>query len=1128
MTRDPASHAQFVASDPTASTWLAANAGSGKTKVLIDRVARLLLRHVSPQRILCLTYTKAAATEMQIRLFKRLGEWAMLPEDQLRRNLADLGSDAGIAASDLADARRLFARALETPGGLKIQTIHSFCAGLLRRFPLEAGVSPQFVEMDDRSARLLRDEVLSEMAQGPHLAQIDAMARLTSAEDLDGLAAAVAGNREYFTKGMTRNRALQLAGLPPDYTAQDCIRLGIDGSDKALLQAVARVIAPLNPTMASLAALLKTIDVEAPSPEMMEALFKALLLKDDRQPKFKSVPTKAAAAALGPLLPEFHDFMQRIADVKEAQLALGAAEKTLALHGFAAAFLPDYAARKLARGWLDFDDLILKARDLLGDHARAQWVLFRLDGGIDHILVDEAQDTGPAQWKVIERLAEEFHVGQGARDTPRTIFVVGDKKQSIYSFQGADLQAFDAMRSHFEARLNNVQVPLATLALTHSFRSSPAILHLVDQTLNGVEGLGEEPLHQAFYPTQPGRIDLWDVTEPAELAEAPAWHDPVDTIARTDAVALLAEELAHTIAGMIDGTTLIRTKGQVRALHAGDIIILVQKRSALFHQVIRACKALGLPIAGADRLKLAAELAVRDLTALMAFLALPDDDLSLAGALRSPLLGMTEAELYDVAQPRQKAGLWQALRGCANRHPQVLEMLHDLRNQADFLRPYELTERILTRHNGRQKLLARLGPEAEDGIDAFLQQTLAYERMDVPSLTGFLAWLAADELQIKRQSDASGQRIRVMTVHGAKGLEAPVIIIPDANAGPRSDKDSLLIDRDEQAVVWNTGKESPGDIAALRDAREQANQQERMRLLYVALTRAESWLIVAASPKARTQTNKLLWHELVEQGFMQAAYVPGMALASFENRLGRVRRLSWGDWPSHPAAGAAVQPAPALAVPDLPLWATTPARPASDRLLALSPSGLGGAKALAGDPFASDEAAGKLYGGRLHLLLEHLPTWTVADRPALARALLAGQAEPATGDQTDALLAEALAILANPSLHWLFGPDTLAEVGISASLPDLGGRRVLGAIDRLVVEPDRVLAVDYKSNLMVPDSADQVPDGLLRQMGAYAAALAQIYPARRIETAILWTRSGVLMPLPHDLVMAAMRSTPLT
>ena len=988
-------------------------------------------------------------------------------------------------------------------------------------------MSPQFVEMDDRSARLLRDAVLSEMALGPHLAQIDAMARLVTAEDMDGIAAAVAGNREYFAKPMTRNRALQLAGLPPDYTAHDCVKLGFDGTEKAFLPQVCRIIAPLNPTMANLAALLKTIDTEAPTPAMLDSLFAALLLKEDRQPKFKSVPTKAAATALGALLSDFHDFMQRIANVKEAQLALAAAEKTLILHQFAAAFLPDYAARKLARGWLDFDDLILKARDLLDDPSRAQWVLFRLDGGIDHILVDEAQDTGPAQWKVIERLAEEFHVGQGARDAPRTIFVVGDKKQSIYSFQGADLQAFDAMRRHFERQLNNVQVPLAKLALTHSFRSSPAVLHLVDQTLQDVEGLGESLLHQAFYDSQPGRVDLWDVTEHAEKPEDPPWHDPVDTIARTDAVALLADQLAQSIAGMIDGSTLIRTKGTVRPLHAGDIIILVQKRSALFHQVIRACKARNLPVAGADRLKLAAELAVRDLTALMAFLALPEDDLSLAEALRSPLFGMTEAQLYDVAQPRGKAGLWQALRGSANRHPQALDMLHDLRNQADFLRPYELTERILTRHNGRQRLLARLGPEAEDGIDAFLQQTLAYERMDVPSLTGFLAWLAADAIEVKRQSDASGQRIRVMTVHGAKGLEAPVIIIPDANAGPRSDKDALLIDRDEQTVVWNTGKESPADFVALRDAREQAQQQERMRLLYVALTRAESWLIVAATSKAVTQTNKQLWYDLVEQGFGRTAGVPGIRVTRFDHGLGQVQRLSWGDWPTGPMPEADAPTAMATRR-DLPIWATTAAPSPPDRQLPLSPSALGGAKVMPGDPFASDEAAGKLYGSRLHLLLEHLPLWPALDRPALAGALLAGQEVPATEDQTDALLQEALAIMANPALDWLFGPQTLAEVGISATLPELGGRRVLGAIDRLVVEPERVLAVDYKSNIMVPYGAEQVPEGLLRQMGAYAAALGQIYPGRRIDTAILWTRTGTLMELPHDLVMAALRSTTLT
>ena len=1122
--KNAASLAQFVAADPAASTWLAANAGSGKTKVLIDRVARLLLRQVDPVRILCLTYTRAAATEMQIRLFDRLGKWAMLPADDLRKALAELDFEGEISAETIADARRLFARALETPGGLKIQTIHSFCASLLRRFPLEAGVSPQFAEMDDRSARLLRDDVLAEMADGAQLPLIDAMARMVRGDSLDGIATAIAASREYFAAPLTRDQALELVGLPSGYQDEDCWALGFDGSEQALFRRVLPVLLKTTSTMVDLANRLAPLDLDPPTSATMEVLF-AALLKKDGQPNFNKVPTTNAGKALGPLLEEFHAFMQRIADVKESLLALAAAEKTLNLHRFAAGFLPEYAGRKLARGWLDFDDLILKARDLLTDPARAQWVLFRLDGGIDHILVDEAQDTGPVQWQVISRLAEEFHTGQSARQVPRTIFVVGDKKQSIYSFQGADLRAFDQMRGHFALRLRDVQITLADLKLAHSFRSSPAILHLVDRTLQGAKGLGEEMQHLAFFPDQPGRVDLWPIAEAEAKPDAIPFHQPDDLIARHDAATALAEALASEIKAMLVRGTMIKSRGTVRRLQPGDIIILLQSRSALFHALIRACKAKDLPIAGADRLKLAAEIAVRDLTALMQFLALPEDDLALAEALRSPLLGLTEAELYHVAQPRGKAGLWQALRGMADRFPETLALLHDLRDQADFLRPYELAERILTRQNGRKKLLARLGPEAEDGIDAFLQQALAYERMNIPSLSGFLAWLSADEIAIKRQGDASGRLIRVMTVHGAKGLEAPVVILPDTNAGPPPLRDAFLTMNAPKTAVWNTGDASPVAVREMREAEKEAEAEERLRLLYVAMTRAENWLIVAARPKADTQKNQTAWYDLIEQGFSAVSAMPGMVQSAIHHESGPIRRLSWGDWPVD--AGPAVATATAPQSQSLPGWANAPPPTPPDRLVPLSPSGLGGAKVLPGEPSVADQAAGKLYGSRLHILMEHLPGAIVANWPELARTLLAAQDEPATPDQADALLEEARAILAEPALAWLFAPDTLAEAGIAASLAELDGRRIVGAIDRLVVDPGRVLAVDYKSNMLVPERAEQVPDGLLRQMGAYAAALAQIWPGRRIEVAILWTRTGSLMPLPHDLVMAALRSTTL-
>ncbi|MFN7599402.1 MAG: UvrD-helicase domain-containing protein, partial [Cereibacter sp.] len=580
--------------------------------------------------------------------------------------------------------------------------------------------------------------------------------------------------------------------------------------------------------------------------------------------KIDAFPTKDMRNALGPLRDPLQSLMLRVEAARPLRLALMAAERTLALHRFATLFLPEYDRRKAMRGWLDFDDLIGRARALLTDPSVAQWVLFRLDGGIDHILVDEAQDTSPEQWRVIELLAQEFTAGRGARDTARTIFVVGDKKQSIYSFQGADVRAFDAMKQQFSTRLAEVETHLADLTLDYSFRSSPAILSVVDLTFDARRGcdLGGGVRHIAFKSDMPGRVDLWPALPAGQDPEPENWFDPTDLISHEHPVSRLARRIASEISGMITRGEQIPVDGGTRPVRAGDVLILVQRRSALFAEIIRACKAAGLPIAGADRLKLGAELAVRDLAALLSFLATPEDDLSRAAALRSPLFGWTEAQLYELAQGRS-GFLWSALRDRQADHPHTLAILHDLRDQADFLRPFDLIERALTRHDGRRRLLARLGDEAEDGIDELLTQALAYERTEVPSLTGFLGWLQSDDVDVKRQMDSAGDRIRVMTVHGAKGLEAPVVFLPEtqdrkAKPGPE------LLPLPEGPVTWRTPtEESPPQLATAMAARRDGEAAESLRLLYVAMTRAQSWLSVAG---AGATGDKTCGHAIVRAG----------------------------------------------------------------------------------------------------------------------------------------------------------------------------------------------------------------------------------------------------------------------
>lgn len=1113
-----ATQAQIAAAEPQESTWLGANAGSGKTRVLTNRVARLLLAGVPPQNILCLTYTKAAAGEMQNRLFKTLGRWAMKPDEELLTELGRLGED-GLDADALRRARRLFARAIETPGGLKIQTIHSFCAALLRRFPLEAGVSPQFTEIDDRSAALLIETVVDEMADGPEAALIDALALQMGGEDIVGLCREILSARASL-RDLPDEIALKDAlGVEPGMDEARMVDATFAPGDMARLERLLTLLSTKAGNDGKAAAQLATLAPFAPSLSLITGLEPILLFGPGASvpfgPKVGKFPTKASRAELGPDGEDaLNHLMTRLADARDQRLALLAAQKTHHLHRFAAAFLPRVDAAKQMRGWLDFDDLILRTRDLLTDPAVAQWVLYKLDGGIDHILVDEAQDTSPTQWDVIRLLAQEFTAGEN--DRKRTIFVVGDQKQSIYSFQGADPREFDRMRGHFASGLAQIGTELHDRGLAHSFRSAPSILRAVDATFPSVSGLGTTPHHIAFKSALPGRVDLWPTlpkpSEDAQSENADGW-DPVDKLEPDSPTVLLANALAMRVRDMMDRGRLPDGDGAARSIHEGDILILFRRRSGLFFETMRALKQQGLEVAGADRIRLGEELAVRDLLALLRFLALPEDDLSLAAALRSPLFEWSEDNLFRLAHPRPVGSyLWKALR-TVNPDPRALEMLDDLRNQTDYLRPFDLLDRILVRHRGRANLIARLGGDCEEAIDGLLAQALDYEQAEVPSLTGFLEWMAAEDVEIKRQAEAAGSRIRLMTVHGAKGLEAPIVILPDCGPFSGANRNALL-PRPGSWPAWRVASaERPGALTEAAEAAGRVEAEERDRLLYVAMTRAEQWLIVAAAGNLGKQ---VCWHGQVEAGLRQAD------ARELITPVGPGLRLENGDWVGPPVRRA--RPSDPGPPPSNPAWLTRLVPAPSQDAPTLAPSNLGGAKALPGD--GADEETALRIGRQVHLLLEELPKVPQAAWSDRATELLSWGEDAATDQEVAARLIETTDILTHPNLSHLFGPDSLPEAPLSADIPDLG-RRVFGTVDRLIPAPDHVLVVDFKTNRTVPQDPEMVPEGILRQMGAYAVATAQIYPDRRIETAILWTRTATLMTLPRNLVMAALcRATP--
>ena len=1110
MIPNQATQRQNTAADPRASTWLSANAGSGKTRVLTNRVARLLLAEVEPQNILCLTYTKAAAAEMQNRLFETLGKWAMMDDDTLRTDLRKLGEDGQITTQQLRDARQLFARAIETPGGLKIQTIHSFCSGVLRRFPLEASVSPQFKEMDDLTGQALRAEVLDQMVEGTDAAVVHRVLTYFTGADLTELAQAVSGDFDRLSNRPADKDLKASIGLPENVSEQIIIDHVFQDGVVQALRAWLPILQAGSKTEAKAAEAISKVDLDRPSLACIEHLQSFAIYGETAKAPFgakvDSFPTKATRAAHPELTEDLNHIMQAVADTRQDRLSLLTYARTNALYDFASVYLPAYSARKQALGLLDFDDLIRKTKELLTDRAVAQWVLFRLDGGIDHVLVDEAQDTSPDQWAVIRLLTQEFTAGEGARtDRERTIFVVGDQKQSIYSFQGAAPEAFDEMRHHFRSGLNSAGNRLEeSVNLEHSFRSSSAILRTVDLTFPDPDMIGtaDPSQHMAFKDDMPGRVDIWPVIEKAEQPEETPWFAPIDQPAETDEVVRLAEQVAAQIKHMIAHETLPVEDGHSgaynhRPITAGDFLILVRGRvSGLFAEVIRACKSAELDIAGADRLRVGAELAVRDILALLNFLALPEDDLSLACALRSPLFGWSEQDLYSLAQPRPKGGyLWAALR--QNDTTQTMAVIRDLRRQADFLRPYDLIERILTRHNGRRNLLARLGNEAEDGIDALLSQALNYENTGVPSLTGFLAWVAADDLVIKRQMDSQGDKIRVMTVHGAKGLEAPIVILPDcAKKAPKVR--NAFYPADDHAV-WPPSKPQRSDaVNDLHDALAEADAKESNRLLYVAMTRAEKWLIMAAAGEVGEGSDS--WYSQVNAAM---EHIGGEDATSFGLP---VTRHQFGDWTSGDFTAIDT---PTIVQPDPPAFGplVTP-----KRVKTATPSGLKGAKVLPGDRDEDSDEMAMARGTAVHLLLEHLPLldtdrW-IDTGHALLNSLDEGFFDPSE------IIAHAQRVLTAPHLTHLWG-DHLREVDISAAINDL---RFRGTIDLLIVDGNQVQAIDYKTNRIVPDRPEATPDGVLAQMAAYHTGLKQVFPDHTIEVAILWTQTAELMVLPQTLI----------
>ncbi|MBL1405550.1 MAG: double-strand break repair helicase AddA [Rhizobiales bacterium] len=1144
---------QSIATNPRNTVWVSANAGSGKTYVLSRRVIRLLLLGTKPSQLLCLTFTKAAAAEMSNRVFKILGEWAVMPEDKLYAAISDMIGEKPNALQ-LRRARQLFAMSLDTPGGLKIQTIHAFCDALLHQFPLEANVPAHFEQIDTPEQTALLTEAnreiilaslgmgkLSKGGLGKKNAQKISMAfetlrEHTSEGSIEKAIKQLIDKRDEFSKWAGADISATMDTLWEDFD------LNREDSEEAFcVEALASSIISRD---AWIEGAHYAPDKMVPKIESMLAAkdavqkfayLKSLLLKADETPpkNFANKKFRTAAGLTEEIITQEQELLIVTIDRIKSLKVLRASE---ALFTIANAILIEYANLKQRRNMLDFSDLIRKAADLLNRKDITAWIQYKLDRGIDHVLVDEAQDTSPLQWEIINALTLEFYAGDGARDNNRTMFVVGDEKQSIYSFQGADPNEFDKQKRSLQKRTEQINITTKDVQLSLSFRSTEEVLNAVDtvfslpENRSGLVQEGELKAHTANRSTEQGEVSVWELIEKPTKQSKRDWLDSIDAPQEEDAEIVLSKKIAYQIKSWLDNNE--KLPGRSMPIKAGDILILVRKRDKFATSITRDLKRLNIPSAGADRLNLTGHIVVEDMMALGRFSVMQMDDLALASILKSPLFDFSEEQLFEITHYRGDEHLYEFMAQFEHTDLVLREkvrnaclLLESILTNAKSLAAYDFYAQLFSKNDLRRKYLTRMGNEAEEVIDGFLQAAISHDANKAGSLTDFIEWLAHANPEIKREIDLETNEVRVITTHSSKGLEAPIVFLVDPGSAafhathmPAVAKITSKTNRVQ--FLWQSKKEF--HITAANEFREQVTQdaeEEYRRLLYVGMTRAADKLIVCGYGKANAKYPH--WHSMVLHGLQEGN--SGKANGRLEEDVleDGYKIYNWHiDNPLRKeVALKAIQQNDSVSV-EKPEWLfkTVPTEILPPK--PLTPSGvlklldIGDETNLTGD-VGTSQALEK--GNAVHRLLQVLPDVEASKRIALIEAFFLGQ------NLDLKLQAEikdnVLKILDSDRLKSLFDRDSRAEVSICGQVT-LGSttHMVRGQIDRLVVNDDKIIIADYKTNYKIPDDINFVSKTYIAQLALYRELIANIYPNREVICLFVWTQNASVMRVPNDVL----------
>jgi ATP-dependent helicase/nuclease subunit A len=1069
---------QIKSSDPSISVWVSASAGTGKTKVLTDRVLRLLLTGAAPHKILCLTFTNAAAAEMLHRINKELLAFSRISQEDLKTKLYNLlGREA--RSLEMTLARTLFKQLLQGHEQIAVQTIHAFCQGILHKFPFEAGVSTGFQVIDEYKS----DEVLQKISRIVFSENDDSITQAlefvaTNLHDstLNNLLREIINSKVKFKSLIDRFKNAE--------NYESFLRQEMNSSPVFIESHYFDYI----PVYAQMTF------------EQLKAKFLTL-----QGAKRKSLLSKAEARADPEQQAALFALQDQVFKMDQALKTARLIETSKYLFILASNIISKYEEYKECHGFLDYDDLIFLTQKLLGSSEFRQWVLYKLDGGLSHILIDEAQDTSPQQWLIIEALIEEFY--SGGQEDERTVFVVGDEKQSIYSFQGASLGAFVGMSKYLKEQMDNVAKPYKVIDLAHSYRSTPAVLNIVASVFARLSSMpgdlfsGMSAL-EAVRKSHIGRVELWPVVSGHEKEEI-FWPllNP-DKVARQPGEQL-AQNILLFLKAELSSNRILPSKN--RPIEPGDIMILLRKRGRFAGQLIKALEDGGLEVGGIDRLVFTDSLEILDLISVAKFVLQPLDDLNLACLLKSPFFGLGDEELKylflaldlevsaDVAKPYN-------LREGSSRET-TLPLWHKLQ-QAPYLEIYQklqLFQQIYLKYSMYQFFNIISSENQNDVIKEFLYCVSSFSKSTSTSLQEFILWLEKSEYEIKRDVSSSN-KIRVMTVHGSKGLQAGMVILADTMQKPLS-KGKILWTNQEIALMKPDKANANNYLTQHKNDNASDEYREYLRLLYVAMTRAEDRLIVAGhSSQKKVQEGS--WYDIISNSMTQIDCKEVVydfcqeAAIVYEDDGGfsapRATNLSCKVLAKKEVEARGSDEEKFLRsllqereqqvygwVALASIFATSYAATAgdSDRVIANNPL---------------KPKQGLRYGQIFHKIMEDFVRTRedslAKNHPMIELLPLAQRAGMVAKIQNLLIDHEFQEILA-------MSPRTEITIGLDSS----NGIEI-GRIDLMAKDDQKIIILDYKTDKNPGD----VPDKYKKQLGLYREAIEKLYPCHKVETKILW------------------------